>query len=94
MSPTLIRAQESPGERAAQLDAQERQDRRWQRRRISAYVGGCVGSLVFGLGLMALGVHSADATAGPLLFWSGLLIGDAGVCASLYHFYRSSDEAV
>lgn len=94
MSPPLIRAEESPEERVVQLETQGRQDRRWQHRRISVYVGGCVGSLVFGLGFMALGVHSADATTGPLLFWSGLLIGDTGVFASLYHFYRSSDDAV
>lgn len=43
---------------------------------------------------MALGVHSADASTGPLRFWTGLLIGDVGVFVSLYHFYRSSDEAV
>jgi hypothetical protein len=90
----LIQPAEPAEQRAARLAAQGRADRRWMRRRLSVYIGGCVGSCAAGLALMALGLHSGDQIVGSSLFWSGLLVGDLGVFASLWHWYRSSDEAV
>ena len=78
--------------RAAQLASEGRQDRRGERRRLSAYVCGCLGSTAIGLALIAAGVHSVDAHVGPALFWSGLFLGNLGVFVSIYHWYRSSDS--
>lgn len=86
------RAATAPAERAAELEAQERQDARLARRLLWQTLGGCV--LCCGIGLFLIGwaVHTTDAGWGAIAFWTGLLIGDAGSLTLLVRYFAQSAD--
>lgn len=82
-------------ERAADLAAQDLITARLSRRLRRQTLGGCILCCAAGLVLVGLAVHTTDPGWGAIAFWSGLLIGDAGVFALLLrHYVRMIDDGL
>jgi hypothetical protein len=82
----------TPAERAAQLDAAHRAWSRRRRWRVLLQITGCLGSAIAGLFLIGLGVHVTDEGTGRIAFWSGLLVGNGGILATLLASYLHADR--
>jgi hypothetical protein len=78
----------TPEERAAELDAIQREADRDTRRRWIARALGAFGSVVVGLYLMAWGLHLTDPGLASVAFWGGLLVGNLGVFVTLIVTYQ------
>ena len=87
MTPTVPRreAQLPPvsDERAAEVLANDREDRRWNWGIALRTLALVVFSLTLGLFLMAWSVHTTDMRYAGAAFWAGLLLGNGGVLASV-----------
>ena len=85
--------QQTPDERAAELAALDRDVVRAERRLLAETLVGCLACCGVGLFLVSWAVHTSDAGWGGIAFWSGLLIGDAGMFGLLLrHALRSDAE--
>lgn len=69
--------------RAAELQADDREDRRWNWAQTLRTAALLVASVFLGMFLMAWSVHTTDARYAGAAFWSGLIIGNGGVLVSM-----------
>ena len=77
-------------ERAAELEAAEREFVRGERRLLAETLLGCLAFCSTGLLLVGWAVHTTDPTWAGIAFWTGLLIGDLGMMGLLLrHAHRS-----
>jgi hypothetical protein len=73
----------TPEERAqAHLEAED-QANRDARRTLFIGAGVCLVWLAIGLYLLAWAMHVTDEKIGRLLFWSGLILGNTGIVATI-----------
>ena len=70
-------------DRAAELLAAEREDRRWRWREMLLVLSFMVLSVAAGLLLMAWSVHTTDLRYAGIAFWTGLVIGNGGVLLTM-----------
>jgi len=70
-------------ERAAEVLANDREDRRWNWGVALRTLALVVFSLSLGLFLMAWSVHTTDMRYAGTAFWAGLIVGNGGVLVSL-----------
>jgi hypothetical protein len=77
----------SPEERAAELARDERVIQRAVRRALVQTVVACAVSLVVGLGLVGLGLHTTDVGWGQIAFFGGLVAGYTGIVVSMARCY-------
>ena len=80
-------------ERASELAALERETVRAERRLLAETLLGCVVCCAAGLFLVSWALHTTDAGWGGIAFWSGLLIGDAGMFWLLLRHAHRLEEA-
>ena len=66
-------------ERAAEVLANDREDRRWNWGQTLRTLAIVVTSVSLGLFLMAWSVHTTDMRYAGAAFWAGLIIGNGGV---------------
>ena len=77
-------------ERAAELEAAEREFVRSERRLLAEMLLGCLAFSLTGLALVGWAVHTNDLRWAGVAFWTGLLIGDLGMIGLLLrHAHRS-----
>ena len=86
------RARSTNEARARELEENEREIVRANRRLLCETLIGCVVCSALGLFLVGWAVHTTDAVLGEISFWSGLLLGDAGMIALLVRYFRRMDE--
>lgn len=82
----------SPEERAAQLEADDRVFRREQRRDLVVFVASCVLAVVAGFTGMGIGVAIADRVWGPIIFWSGYVLGCVIWLAGMIYSWQRARE--
>jgi hypothetical protein len=82
----------TPEERGAELAAFDRLLRREAWRERIGHVLASFGAVAVGFAGMGLGAHMADATWGPVVFWSGFLAGSALWLAALVWGFRRARE--
>ena len=70
-------------ERAAEVLANDREDRRWNWGQTLRTLAIVVTSVSLGLFLMAWSVHTTDMRYAGAAFWAGLIIGNGGVIVSM-----------
>jgi hypothetical protein len=81
----------TPEERAAALNAAEREV---ERDKLRAYVFAalaCFGYMALGLVLVAFAVHTTDESLGQIAFWSGLLLGNAGILITVVTTHQRAE---
>lgn len=70
-------------ERAAEVLANDREDRRWNWGMALRTLALVLLSLSLGLFLMAWSVHTTDMRYAGAAFWAGLIVGNGGVLVSV-----------
>ena len=70
-------------ERAAEVLANDREDRRWNWAVTLRTLAVVVVSVALGTFLMAWSVHTTDSRYAGAAFWSGLIIGNGGVIVGM-----------
>lgn len=76
---------------AERLEA-EREVVRLYRRELIRVCLECLSSCVAALLLIGAALHTTDMRWGPILFWSGMLVGYVGVASSLLVAYLRGEE--
>ena len=72
--------------------AAEREAERAARRGIWLALLGCVASCALGMLVLSVAFWTSDRQLGMVFFWSGLLLGYAGMAYSLLSAYRSGEK--
>jgi hypothetical protein len=70
----------------------EHEARRASRRDLLRVSVQCIGSCVFGLVIMAFGLHTDDEVIGKIFWWGGMTLGYAGIFTALHMGYRRGEE--
>ena len=79
-------------ERAAQLCVSERAAERDRLRDMVVTIAWCFAFTLVGLFLMGCAMHTTDQKWGGILFWSALVINNAGVLATLALAFQRGQE--
>ena len=87
-----IHRSKSPEERAAELEADERETRREVRRAFAAAVGGCIVSVLGAVIPMAWALHTSDPGLGAIGFLAGPIIGYSGITFTLARYYLRGEK--
>jgi hypothetical protein len=79
-------------ERGQELAACEVEDSRIMRRVLIQTLAGCVACCAVGIALIGIAVNSTDDRVAPVVFWTGLLIGDCGTLWLLLRYAWFREE--
>lgn len=77
---------------AAERLAEERVASREARRALLWCLLGCVGWCGAGMFILGIAFYVTDLQLGWVFFWTGLTVGYAGMCYSLWRFYLRGEE--
>ena len=88
-SRTYIPSQEERAQSALSAERQARRDERWLMIRTLLL---CLVWSAIGIYCIGWSLHTSSRISGRIAFWSGILIGNAGILGTLIHTWRTAED--